>query len=124
MANLNKSAPTFAAAFTRLDRTVAWLGRAKEISVACAIAVEAPLFDGGPITYRINLSGGIAPASLQFDHQLFTASDEYFAAFAVPQLEAAIGALRDMQGSTPTSNMNIAVHTFLERLTPGKTITS
>jgi hypothetical protein len=96
VANPNKSAPNFAAAFMRLDRTVAWLGRAKGVSVVCAIAVEPPLFDDDPITYRINLSGGIAPASLQFDHQVFTASDEYFAAFAVPQLEAAIGALRDM----------------------------
>lgn len=95
MANITKSAPNFAAAFSRLDRIVTKLARAKGVSVVSSIAVEAPLFDGGPIMYRIDLNGGIAPAMLRFDHQVFTAGDEYFAAFAVPQLEAAIDKLRD-----------------------------
>ena len=112
MANLNKSAPNFAAAFTRLDRIVTKLAQVKGVSVVSAIAVEAPLFDGGPITYRIDLNGGIAPATLRFDHQVFSAGDEYFAAFAVPQLEAAISALRDMQGLHQLRIMNTAVHTF------------
>ena len=90
MATPNKSTLNFAGAFTRLDRVVAKLARAKGIPVVCSITVEAPLFDGGPIMYRVDLSGGIAPATLELDHQLFTAGDECFAALAIPKLEAAI----------------------------------
>jgi len=94
VANANRSSLNFAGAFARIDRIVSKLGRAKGISVVCSIAVEAPLFDGGPIMYRIDLSGGSVPATLQLDHQTFTASDEYFTALAVPQLENAIDKLR------------------------------
>jgi len=95
VANLNKYAPNFTAAFTRLDRIVTKLARGKGVSVVAAIAIEAPLFDGGPIMYRIDLNGGIGSATLHFDHQVFTAGDAYFAAVAVPQLEAAIDKLHD-----------------------------
>jgi len=94
VATLTKSAPNFATAFTRLDRTVGILARARGVSVSYTIAVEAPLFDGGPIVYRIDLSGGMAPATLHLEHQVFTASNDYFVAFAIPQLESAIDKLR------------------------------
>ena len=90
MATLNKSTLNFAGAFTRLDCVVAKLARTKGIPLVCSITVEAPLFDGGPIMYRVDLSGGIGPVTLELDHQLFTAGDEYFAALAIPKLEAAI----------------------------------
>ena len=94
MANLTNSALHFAAAFARLDRIVAELSRAKGMLVVCSVAVEAPLFDGGPITYRVNLSGGTTPATLHLDHQVFTAGNDYFAASAIPKLEVAIDDLR------------------------------
>ena len=59
VANANRSSLNFAGAFARIDRIVSKLGRAKGISVVCSIAVEAPLFDGGPIMYRIDLSGAV-----------------------------------------------------------------
>ena len=94
MANITKSAPNFAAAFTRLDRVVTDIARAKGVSIVCSIEVEAPSFDGGPIRYRINLGGGIAPCTLELDHTVFTAGNDYFVEFAVPQLDAAIDKLR------------------------------
>jgi hypothetical protein len=93
-ANITKSGANFAAAFTRLNRVVKELARENGISVACSIEVEAPLFDGGSLMYRVNLGGGIAPCTLELDHKVFTAGNDYFVAFAVPQLEAAIEKLR------------------------------
>jgi len=94
VANLTNSALHFAAAFARLDRIVAELSRAQGMLVVCSVAVEAPLFEGGAITYRVDLSGGTNPVTLHLDHQVFTAGNDYFAALAIPQLETAIDDLR------------------------------
>jgi hypothetical protein len=71
------------------------LARAKDISVVAAITLEAPTFDGGSITYRIDLSGAGLPATVHLDHQAFTAGNEFFAAVVVPKLAAAIDKLRE-----------------------------
>ena len=95
MANPNKTSLSFAFAFTRLDRIVGELARAKDIPVVAAVTLEAPTFDGGSITYRIDLSGAGLPATVHLDHQAFTAGNEFFAAVVVPKLDAAIDKLRD-----------------------------
>jgi len=48
----------------------------------------------GPSCYKINLGGGIVPCTLELDHEVFTAGNDYFVEFAVPKLEAAMEKLR------------------------------
>jgi len=70
--------------------------RLTSLPVACIAPqfVAEPLLKRGSLMYRVNLGGGIAPSTLELDHKVFSAGNDYFVAFAVPQLEAAIEKLR------------------------------